>query len=96
MHTCQRHVAVRRLMALSLRIFHIKHCSSRKYDTDVNAHLKCAVGNTALGEEWLFPVTMAHALFALTRLLGHIVSPRAYRNFFIRLIIDMTLITSSK
>jgi len=56
-------------------------------------HLKCAVGNTALGEDWLLPVPMAYSLFAMTRLLGHIVSPRAYRSFLIRLITAMTLIT---
>jgi hypothetical protein len=59
-------------------------------------HLKCAVDNTALGEDWLFPVTMAHALFATTRLLGHIVSPRAYSSSFTRLSTAMTLVTSSK
>jgi hypothetical protein len=59
-------------------------------------HLKCAVGNTAPGEDWLLPITMVHAIFAMTRLLGHIVSPRAYRSVSILLITDMTLITSSK
>jgi hypothetical protein len=43
--------------------------------------LKCEVGKTAHDEDWLFPLTKARALFAMTCLLGHIVVPPTYRSF---------------